>query len=153
VPDDDYTGFLLARAPEAMRPGRIVDSSGRVLGEHDGYAAFTVGQRKGLRVAAGMPMYVTRIDPRTADVTLGTKEEAQATRLNASAANWHADVPECFRAVVQIRYNHSGAPALVRRTGPETFEADFDEPVAAVTPGQAAVVYDGDRLLGGGWID
>ncbi len=74
-------------------------------------------------------------------------------RLKASGANWHSDASQQFAATVQIRYNHSGAPAEVRLTGDETFEVEFHEPVNAITPGQAAVIYDGGRMLGGGWID
>ncbi|MCE5278832.1 MAG: tRNA 2-thiouridine(34) synthase MnmA [Planctomycetaceae bacterium] len=153
VPDDDFAALLRKRLPEAMRPGDIVDATGKVLGQHDGYGQFTIGQRRGLRVAALAPRYVTAIDPATATVTLGPREALLGTRLTASGANWHREVPAEFTAVVQIRYNHRGAPARVRLTGPETFEVEFDQSVSAITPGQAAVVYEGDILLGGGWID
>ncbi len=153
VPDDDYVSLLLRRAPEALRGGEIVNSAGEVLGRHDGYARYTIGQRRGLGVAAGVPMYVTHIDPTAARVTIGTRREAASRRLSAAGANWHADVPEAFEAIVQIRYNHRGAAGRVRVTGPETFDVEFERPVHAVTPGQAAVVYDGDVLLGGGWIE
>ena len=153
VPNDDYAALLAERAPEALRSGPITNARGEVLGEHDGYARFTIGQRRGLRVAAGEPMYVTAIDPATATVTIGPKSEVMSRSLRASAANWHADVPDDFEATVQIRYNHAGAPARVKRTGETEFTAEFSEPVSAITPGQAAVVYDGDRLMGGGWID
>jgi tRNA-specific 2-thiouridylase len=152
VPDDDYAALLARRRPEALRPGEIVDSAGGVLGRHDGYARYTIGQRRGLRVAAGVPMYVTHIDPATARVTIGPRAETLRRRLSAERANWHADVPAEFDAVVQIRYNHRGAAARVRLTGAGTFDVEFAEPVGAITPGQAAVAYDGDRMLGGGWI-
>ena len=154
VPDDDYSRLLAQRAPQALAPGNIVDVAGKILGRHDGYARYTIGQRKGLRIAARQPLYVTDIDPATATVTLGPQDAVMARRARAVDANWHADVPEQFEAIVQIRYNHAGAPGRVRRLGPAAFEVDFDEPVAAITPGQAAVVYarDNDRLLGGGWI-
>lgn len=152
VADDDYAALLRRRAPQAMRPGQIVNAAGEVLGEHDGFAQFTIGQRRGLRVAAGSPMYVTRIDPATATVTIGPKEQVLTRRLRAESANWHADVPAEFPGTVQVRYNHAGCAGLVRVTGPTTFEVEFAEDVSAVTPGQAAVVYDGPRLLGGGWI-
>ena len=152
VPDDDYVAFLRRRAPGALQPGEIVDADGRVLGRHDGYAQFTIGQRRGLRVAAGVPLYVTHIDPVTARVTVGTKEQTMTRCLRAERANWHRPTEQGFRAVVQIRYSHAGAPARVRLTGTDSFDVDFDEDVSAVTPGQAAVVYDGDLLLGGGWI-
>ncbi len=153
IPDDDYAALLRARAPEAMRPGAIVSCAGEVLGEHGGFGQFTIGQRRGLKVAAGEPMYVTRIDAATATVTIGPRQEVPGESLTASGANWHCEVPEVFDASVQIRYNHRGCPGRVRITGPATFAVDFTEKAWAITPGQAAVVYDGEVLLGGGWID
>ncbi len=152
VPDDDYVGLIRRRAPEAIRPGEIVNAAGEVLGTHEGTVRFTIGQRRGLGVAAGVPMYVTAIDAATGRVTIGPREQALATRLAAADATWHADVPEAFDATVQVRYNHAGQHARLRRTGPDTFDVEFRQPVHAVTPGQAAVCYHGDRLLGGGWI-
>ncbi len=157
VPDDDYVAFLenfSAQTPQIMTPGRIVNTAGEQLGTHDGFARFTIGQRRGLRVAAGVPMYVTRIDPASGDVTLGTREEVCGTMLSVSGANWHAK-PTCdeFDAIVQIRYNHRGAAARVKVTGDNTFDVEFAEPVHAITPGQAAVIFDDDVLLGGGWIE
>ncbi len=154
VPDDDYVAFLRARGSEAFAPGPIVNVAGEVLGHHDGYAQFTVGQRRGLKIGGlPEPVYVTHIDAATATVTVGTREQMHSHRLTASGANWHADVPAEFSATVKIRYNHSGSSGRVKLISPERFEVEFDQPVSAVTPGQAAVVYDGDRLLGGGWID
>ena len=153
VPDDDYINFLRQRTPEALRPGQIVDSSGKVLGRHEGYACYTIGQRRGLRIAAGVPMYVVDIDPVSACVTIGPREEVLTRRCRALKANWHGQVPEQFDATVQIRYRHAGAAARVRAMDNDAFEVDFEEDVSAVTPGQAAVVYDGDVLLGGGWIE
>lgn len=157
VPDDDYVAFLekfLPKMPQIMVPGRIISTTGEQLGTHDGFARFTIGQRRGLRVAAGVAMYVTRIDPASGDVTLGTREEVCGTKLSAAGANWHAR-PPCneFNAIVQIRYNHRGGPARVKITGETTFDVEFSQPVHAITPGQAAVVFDGDILLGGGWIE
>ncbi len=152
APDDDYVQVLAARRPDALRPGDVIDTQGRVLGRHDGYARFTIGQRKGVRIAGAGPRYVVDIDPATATVTLGTRDELQRTHLWAGGANWHVPVAGSFRATVKIRYNHAGAAATVTVTSPDRFEVQFDEPVLAVTPGQAAVVYDGDVLLGGGWI-
>jgi len=153
VPDDDYVALLRRRCPEALRPGEIVDSAGCVLGTHAGYARYTIGQRRGLGVAAGAPMYVTGIDPGTARVTIGPREQTLGALLTARGANWHEDVPGEFDATVQIRYNHLGATGRVTLTGPESFAVEFAEPVHAITPGQAAVIYDGRQLLGGGWID
>jgi len=155
VPDDDYVALLRQRRPGALAPGEIVDSAGKVLGHHDGFGQYTIGQRRGLGVAAGVPMYVTHIDPTAARVTIGPRDEVMGTELTASRANWHADVApgEPFNATVQIRYNHAGAAARVTCTTDDRFSVTFAEAVHAITPGQAAVVYEGDRLLGGGWID
>ena len=150
--DESYAAVLAQRCPEALRPGPIVDAAGKVLGQHEGYGRYTIGQRRGLRVAAGVPMYVTAIDAATATVTIGPVEQLQATHLRAGSVNWHAQVPAVFEAIVQIRYNHAGAPGTVRLTD-DGFEVEFHQPVTAVTPGQAAVVFDGQRLLGGGWIN
>jgi tRNA-specific 2-thiouridylase len=99
-------------------------------------------------------MYVTRIDPDSGDITIGTREEVSRRTLRAGAANWHRRPDENeFRAIVQVRYNHRGAAGAVRLLEDGGFEVRFDEPVHAITPGQAAVIYDGDLLLGGGWID
>jgi tRNA-specific 2-thiouridylase len=138
--------------PRGLRPGPIVDSSGKVLGRHRGIAAFTIGQRKGLGVAGKTPLFVTHLDAASATITVGPRSEILHRHLRASQANWHCDPPAEFEATVQVRYNHAGSPARVRLTGPSGFEVDFAEPVMAVTPGQAAVCYEGDRLLGGGWI-
>ncbi|MGB7581641.1 MAG: aminomethyltransferase beta-barrel domain-containing protein, partial [Sedimentisphaerales bacterium] len=116
------------------------------------YGRFTIGQRRGTGVAAGHPVYVTDINPQTADVTIGEKNDLLAGGLIADGANWQIDVPVSFDAAVKIRYNHRGAPAKVIITGKDTFEVHFGKPLEAVTPGQAAVVYSGDCLLGGGWI-
>ncbi|MDY6914253.1 MAG: tRNA 2-thiouridine(34) synthase MnmA [Planctomycetota bacterium] len=155
VADNDYVSLLQKRVPQALQPGDIVNAAGEVLGRHDGYGRFTVGQRRGLGVAAGEPLYVTRIDAATATVTIGPKAEVMGRHLSASGANWHCDVPasKVFEATVQVRYNHGGAPGRVKVTAPDTFEVDFADDVSAITPGQAAVIYDGDTLLGGGWID
>ena len=97
-------------------------------------------------------MYVTDIEASTATVTIGRGDELLCDGLTADDANWHGEVPAEFEATVKIRYNHGGAVGRVRITGADTFEVRFAAPVSAVAPGQAAVVYDGRRLLGGGWI-
>jgi len=153
VAGDDYVAVLRGLAPQALQAGTIVNAAGQPVGRHDGYGRFTIGQRRGIGVAAREPMYVTGIDAATAMVRIGPKAEVMTDRLTASGANWHADLPEEFDAAVQIRYNHAGAAARIRRLDADRFEVRFAESVSAVTPGQGAVVYDGDRLLGGGWID
>ena len=161
VPDGDYAKLLSAHSSRALRAGNIVDPSGKIVGKHDGYGRFTIGQRRGTGVAVGQPVYVTDINPQTADVTIGTKKDLLAAGLTADGANWQVDVPAslrersgptCFDAKVKIRYNHRGAAAKVLVTGKDTFEVRFEKPLEAVTPGQAAVVYSEDCLLGGGWI-
>ncbi len=161
VADDDYAALIARRAPELVQKGPIVDTSGKVLGEHEGIFRYTIGQRRGLGVALGEPAYVVRLDAATNTVTLGSREELHQRRLWASQVNWLTDPPaEPFAATVQIRYNHAGAPATVT---PEikvsgTFisgvRVDFADSIAAITPGQAAVFYDDNQyVLGGGWID
>jgi len=152
VPDGDYVKLLEARNSRALQAGNIIDTSGKIVGKHDGYGRFTIGQRRGTGVAAGLPVYVTDINPQTADITIGSKKDLLATGLKADGANWQVDVPTCFDAKVKIRYNHRGAAAKVLVTGNDTFEVRFEKPLEAVTPGQAAVVYCEDCLLGGGWI-
>ena len=152
VPGGDYIKLLASYGSPALRAGDIVDMSGRVVGKHDGYGRFTIGQRRGTGVAAGKPVYVTDIDPRTATVKVGSKKELLAGGLRADCANWQADVPASFEATVKIRYNHRGAAAKVIITSDDGFEVRFNKPIEAVTPGQAAVVYSGEYLLGGGLI-
>ena len=152
----DYVSLLASERPEALQPGPIVDSTGKELARHEGYARFTIGQRRGLKFAAGTPIYVTKIDPASATITIGQRDELMTKHLKASGANWQQEVfsqSSQFDGNVQIRYNHTAVPGKVTITGEGTFEVAFDEDVSAVTPGQAAVVYDGNVLLGGGWIE
>lgn len=152
APSGGYRSLIEARAPHALRPGPIVDSAGKVLGRHRGIALFTVGQRHGLGLATGKGLYVIRIDAITGTVIVGEKKEVMGKRLDASRGNWLCDVPREFSATVQIRYRDAGHPAKIVITGNGTFTVELRNPAAAITPGQAAVAYDGDRLLGGGWI-
>jgi tRNA-specific 2-thiouridylase len=152
VPDGDYVKLLEACNSSALRAGNFLDPSGKIIGKHDGYGKFTIGQRRGTGVAAGHPVYVTDINPQTAEVTIGEKKDLLAGGLTADGANWQIDVSGEFDATVKIRYNHRGAAAKVIITGKDTFEVRFDKPVEAVTPGQAAVVYSKNCLLGGGCI-
>lgn len=151
---DDY-GVLFGKGD--ARPGRMVDREGRILGEHRGIVHYTVGQRKGLGIGgAGDPYYVVALDAMTNTVVVGRRDELQATRVRAAAVNWIASAeppPGPFRADCRIRQRHPGAPAAVTPDAAGGFEAVFDEPQFAVTPGQAAVLYDGDLVLGGGTIE
>ena len=155
VPDDDYAGFVERHAPPGDRSGPIVDREGRLLGRHDGVHRYTVGQRRGLGLAAARPRYVLAVLPATRTLVVGDAEELLSDRLTAREVNWLSvpapDGP--VRARVKIRYRHEGAPATVRPLAHGRVEVRFDAPQRAVTPGQAAVFYDGEVCLGGGWIE
>jgi len=167
VPDNDYAGLVERRRPELSETGEIRDTGGNVIGEHGGQHRFTVGQRRGVGVALGYPIYVVDRDPAANTVTIGSRDDLMATGLVAQEANWLVEAPADWRSVfVQYRYNSRALPARVRmmsETGAATpsgrtgrFEVLFDEPVEAVAPGQAAVVYDAaepELVLGGGWIE
>lgn len=154
---DDYVAVLEQRCPEFICKGNIVDKSGQVLGEHSGVHRFTVGQRRGLRVAMGEPYYVTRIDSESNTVTLGPKEEVMHSKLVATGVRWLVQEPKsAFRAKVKIRYNDTGFIATVF-PGADKVVVEFDEANCAITPGQLAVFYvqegQNSRVVGGGWID
>jgi len=153
VPAGEHPEFVARRA--ALPGGAILDREGRELGRHDGIHRFTIGQRKGLGLSAGVPLYVVDIDAGTAAITVGSKADLERDTLAASRVNWiSGDVPPGpVRAHVRIRYRHTEAPAVVTPTGDATVKVAFESPQTAVTPGQAVVFYDGDVCLGGGWID
>ena len=158
IPDHDYAGFVAGHsAAAAASGGAIVDEAGRVLGRHGGIHRFTVGQRKGLGLPSsptGAPVYVLSLRPDHREVVVGPKASLERTRLTSSGVNWIDRAPEGpRRACVQIRHHHQPAPATLRALGDGHAEVVFDAPQIAVTPGQAAVFYDGDVVLGGGWID
>ncbi|MBM4020019.1 MAG: tRNA 2-thiouridine(34) synthase MnmA [Planctomycetes bacterium] len=150
--------LVRARRPDLMRPGPVLDLAGREIGRHEGIVNFTIGQRRGLGVALGRPMYVVGIRASDAAVIVGPPEAALSTGLAADRTVWHEPVPrEPVRVEVQIRYRHAAAPAWIKRLNPgpddnEFVDVRFDQPQPAVTPGQAAVFYREDRVLGGGWI-
>jgi tRNA-specific 2-thiouridylase len=154
VPDHDHAGLVRRRRPGRGTAGVIRDEAGHVLGEHDGYERFTVGQRKGLGVAAGSRRYVLEIVPATHEVIVGDPEKLQSGGLVASRVNWLID-PPAGELVCQakIRYRHPPAAATVAVTADGGAWLTFAEPQTAVTPGQAVVFYDGDRVIGGGWIE
>ncbi len=162
IPNNHYTVVLEERNPQLVRKGNIVDSDGRILGEHHGVHHFTIGQRRGLRIAMGKPYYVVKIEASSNTVTLGPQEELMHRKLLATDLNWLIPEPESpFRAKVKIRYNSKGTWATVSPKKPHNGEffttVEFDEPESAVTPGQAAVFYvqQGlyNRVVGAGWID
>jgi tRNA-specific 2-thiouridylase len=164
IPGGDYKRFLAAYLDEQGEPmpqtaGELVTADGRVLGRHKGIFGFTVGQRKGLGVSSPTPLYVLQIDPVSHRVTLGSDDELATRSLRANRLNW-ISIPRLsgpMRVTVKIRHRHEPAWATIEpgNTGPDGAEevvATFDEPQRAVTPGQAAVFYDGDEVVGGGWI-
>ncbi len=152
--DRDYARVVRERRPEAFVEGPIVDRSGNEVGRHQGIANFTIGQRRGLGVAMGFPVYVAALDPHTNTVTVAARDELASDTLTASGVHWLIDPPTApVRASVKIRYAHRAAPAVVEATADDRVHVRFDEPQNAVTPGQAAVFYRGDVVLGGGWID
>ncbi|HLF71638.1 MAG TPA: tRNA 2-thiouridine(34) synthase MnmA [Dehalococcoidia bacterium] len=152
VPGNDYRAFLAGRLPQAA--GAIVDREGDVVGEHTGVAGYTIGQRKGLG-AFGEKRFVTAIDPELNLITIGEEEDLQTRRLWAEAPSWVTGAPPAaeFDAMVKVRYKNQPTPARVRVSEAEDeIEVELLRPARAVTPGQAAVLYDGDRVIGGGVI-
>ncbi len=200
VPNQDYAGLVKRRTPEMFHEGNVVDTSGKIVGTHEGHQHFTIGQRKGVGVAFGYPVYVVDIDPAENRVTLGSREELLKRGLVANQINLissrfspspgtpgegrgegktqraegrgqraegipsgtepHPSSPlppfppsSSCRCQAKIRYNHQPQPARVWVSGEDEITVHFDEPQPAITPGQAVVLYDGDVVLGGGWID
>ena len=159
VPGGDYKNFLdayLSEQGESLpdTAGELVTSNGEVIGEHNGIHNFTVGQRKGLGVATGSPLYVIQIKGDARQVVVGNQDELYSVTLRARRVNFISinDLREPMRVTVKIRHRHEAAPATIEKTGAEELLAIFDEPQRAITPGQAAVFYDGDVVVGGGWI-
>jgi len=159
IPGGDYKQFLTAyleeqgeRVPETA--GDLVTASGEVLGQHEGISNFTVGQRKGLGVASASPLYVLQIDPASHRVTVGADAELATHTLRARRLNWIsvAALSGPMRVKIKIRHRHEPAWALLEPAGDDEVVATFDEAQRAVTPGQSAVFYDGDEVVGGGWI-
>ncbi len=149
---DGRVGDFLQREGSSAKSGAIVDSEGAVLGRHDGMANFTRGQRRGLGLGGGGARYVLRIVPDTAEVVVGDESQLYERELRAIDAHWVAGRPaETFQGEVRIRYRHRGALADVMPNA-DGFEVRFEEPQRAITPGQAAVVYVGDEVIGGGFI-
>ena len=159
VPGGDYKRFLdayLAEQGEALpdRSGELVTTDGQVIGEHHGIHNFTVGQRKGLGVATGSPLYVIQIKGDAGQVVVGNSEDLYAKTLRTRRNNLVAvdDLVEPIRVSVKIRHRHEAAPAVLEKSGDDELLVTFDQPQRAITPGQAAVFYQGDVVVGGGWI-
>ncbi len=156
APAGEAGAFARRAAPELVRPGgTVVDAAGAVLGHHDGTFAFTIGQRRGLGVATGSRSYVIDVDAASNRVVVGPQELLRRGGLVADRASWVSGAPPAdgpFEASVAIRYRSGPAPAVVRPSGDDGFRVEFREPQRAVAPGQSAVVYRGDEVLGGGRI-
>lgn len=157
IPDNDYASFVTRSAPSAAQTGAIVGQQGELLGTHGGIHRFTVGQRKGLGLAhspTGAPLYVLALKPAVGEVVVGPKAALERTTLTVSQVNWVMERPDGDRQVsAQIRHRHHAAPAVVRALDDGRAEIVFATPQVAITPGQAAVFFDGDAVVGGGWID
>lgn len=154
VPDGDYVKVIELRSGHAYPEGDYVDTAGNVIGRHKGIVNYTIGQRKGLGIAFGSPRFVVDIRPESNEVVLGTNDELFGTELMADDFNWIAGEPpaESFRCRAKIRYRQAEQPASARVMADGTVSISFDEPQRAITPGQAAVLYDGDTVIGGGVI-
>lgn len=155
IPDQDYAGFIERNSDKKVFPGNYVNAAGEILGQHKGIIHYTVGQRKGLNLAMGRPVFVTEIRPDTNEVVIGEGEDVFAPALICSHLN-----PMAVKAFetgmevrAKIRYNHKGAPAVLEKIGEDTLLVKFKEPQRAITPGQAVVFYQGDYVAGGGIIE
>jgi tRNA-specific 2-thiouridylase len=157
VPDGDYTRILEQRLPAdapALSRGPIVNSSGAIVGEHNGFARYTIGQRRGVPGGFAHPMYVIAIRPEQRAVVIGTRDELLGSGIIAREVNWLTDAPSIGDQVsVRIRHRAPLARAEIVRLNGQEIELALDEPVSAITPGQSAVFYDGERVLGGGFIE
>ncbi len=160
IPDHDYGAFIQRAMEEAkekrkaLEPGNFVTAQGQVLGRHEGIIHYTVGQRKGLNLAMGHPVFVTAIRPDTNEVVIGENEELFTTRLLCGRVNFMAveRLTKERRVIGKIRYGHQGTPCTIRMAGEDLLECLFEEPVRAITPGQSAVFYEDGHIFGGGTI-
>ncbi len=154
VPDKDYAGFIKREYHIKEEPGNFVSGDGRILGEHKGILHYTIGQRKGLGIAFGKPMFVAEIRPESREIVLAEDKELYTKVVYANHLNFMSmeRIQGMKEANGKIRYNHQGAPCVVEQVEKDVIRCEFLEPQRAVTPGQALVLYDGDYVLGGGTI-
>ena len=154
VPDGDYVSFIERTTGKRAVPGNFVTPDGLVLGQHKGIIHYTVGQRKGLGIALGYPVFVLEVRPETNEVVLGSTEESLSPYVRANQLNFMSvpDLEGEKRVWAKIRYNHKGAWCMVKKTGEDEILCEFEEPQRAAAPGQAVVLYDGEYVLGGGII-
>ena len=155
IPDNDYPKFIAKQLnDDAFKQGEIVNSKGDVLGKHQGYPAFTIGQRKGLNLGGlKEPHFVTHIDPVNNRITVGTKKELERANCVVGQVTWSLDVKESTRADVQIRYRHQSVPAKITKIDESRVRVEFDQPQISIAPGQSAVFYQEDCVIGGGWLE
>jgi len=157
VPDNDYRGFLKRRVPgleaEVAGGNFVMEGTGKIMGKHQGYPFYTIGQRKGLGMAFGQPMFVTEIRKETNEVVLGVDKDLYRDGMIVSKLNLqkYASIEQPIETTTKVRYKHDGTPATISQTG-DKIEVLFHEGVSAIAPGQAAVFYEGDDVIGGGWI-
>ncbi|ANU50666.1 tRNA 2-thiouridine(34) synthase MnmA [Enterocloster clostridioformis] len=155
IPDHDYASFIEEYTGRELPPGNFVDLDGNVLGRHRGITHYTVGQRKGLNLSMGSPVFVVEIRPETNEVVIGDNQDVFTNVLRCDKLNWMAVDGlhgKSMDVLAKIRYSHKGSPCTIREIGNDMVECRFHEPVRAVTPGQAVVFYDGDYVAGGGTI-
>jgi tRNA-specific 2-thiouridylase len=155
IPDQDYGRFIREYRPETIKPGVIRDTTGRILGVHQGIHQFTIGQRKGMGIAAAKPLYIKEIRPDTGEVIVGGEDEVFATSLIASNLNWlpFESLSEPLSVSAKIRYAAKPAPAMVVPLSATEVSVRFESPQRAITPGQAVVFYQDDLVIGGGTIE
>jgi tRNA-uridine 2-sulfurtransferase len=157
VPDNDYRGFLKRRVEgleESVKGGNFVSEEGKILGTHDGYPFYTIGQRKGLGKAFGSPTYVTEIRKETNEVVLGKESDLDRNGMMVGkiVMQKYADLQgKSLETVTKVRYKHDGTPAIITQEGAK-MKVLFHEQVSGIAPGQAAVFYEGEDVVGGGWI-
>jgi tRNA-uridine 2-sulfurtransferase len=158
VPDNDYRGFLKRRIPtleaEVAGGNFVMEGTGKVVGKHEGYPFYTIGQRKGLGIALGHPVFVTEIRKDTNEVVLGLDKSLYRDAMTVSRLNLqkYAHINAPLETLTKVRYKDSGTLAMIEQTGPDHIDVRFAEGVSAIAPGQAAVFYEGDDVVGGGWI-
>jgi tRNA-specific 2-thiouridylase len=157
IPDNDYRSFLKRRVPgieEKLDGGLFINSKGEIIGKHRGYPFYTIGQRKGLEVAVGQPLYVTAINPESNTVVLGTEDELERHEMWVHDINLvkYLTLEGATEAVTRIRYKDKGKPSIIEQFDTK-MKVIFHEPAKAIAPGQSAVFYDGDDVIGGGFIE
>lgn len=155
IPDHDHARFIRENSGVQVAEGNFVDKEGRILGKHQGITHYTIGQRKGLNLSLGRPVFVTAIRPETNEVVIGDSGDVFSDYLTCSGLNWMAVESLGGREMevtAKIRYSHKGAKCRIREAGADLVECRFDEPQRAITPGQAVVFYNGDYVVGGGVI-